>query len=371
MANALARIVHRKAGIGVPNPYLDRAASGQIVERVIEYTGATPAVVMPCPHTADGARLDVSSHGLFVADIIKDIAPGAEVWVYRVLGNDGVGDLHTIAAAVKAAIADATTEDGQKPLILNLSLGFGPQLALLDKLLSDPKLTKGDLAAWQKAVDEMQPPASATAEEQQLEQNQIVVQRDGRYSFVRGLELIDHVFAATGGRTNVLAVAATGNDSKDGTLPFGPRVPAAIDSVLAAAAFQPPAGEGGDWDRVGYSNNDALFPGNDGIGAYGGKVVSESGVPLSRNGLIGLYAGDTIPEYLPGKAPAARAEPAANDTGWAMWSGSSFAAPIAAGFAACLWSEKMRQAGASCSAGEIFELVLRSRPSLPFRQKRH
>ena len=46
--------------------------------------------------------------------------------------------------------------------------------------------------------------------------------------------------------------------------------------------------------------------------------------------LVGLYASENVP---PGSTTV-------NDAGWAAWSGTSFAAPVAVGFAAALWSEQ-------------------------------
>jgi Subtilase family len=68
--------------------------------------------------SADGERyLDFDAgHGTFIGGIIKQIAPGAEIKVYRALDSDGMGT----EVGVAAAMIQAVNEDAE---ILNLSLG--------------------------------------------------------------------------------------------------------------------------------------------------------------------------------------------------------------------------------------------------------
>jgi hypothetical protein len=129
---------------GVVNPRLDDAAEGRIVppERIHDYVSGAPPTVpcvhLLCDHTIE-PPYELSSHGLFIADIVNDIAPEAELSVYRVLTDDGACDLMTLARAVQDAVAEA---DGA-PLILNLSLGFAPSLPLVEAFLKQaPQIVK-------------------------------------------------------------------------------------------------------------------------------------------------------------------------------------------------------------------------------------
>lgn len=58
-----------------------------------------------------------SGHGTFVAGAVKLVAPGSELWAYRVLDTLGRGDGYTLALAVARAV-----DDGCK--VINLSLGL-------------------------------------------------------------------------------------------------------------------------------------------------------------------------------------------------------------------------------------------------------
>jgi subtilisin family serine protease len=146
-----------------------------------------------------------------------------------------------------------------------------------------------------------------------------------------------------------LLVAAAGNDSCNDRARLGPRLPAALDGALAVSAFVRDARNGSAMQIADYSNDDDCLPHNDGIGAFGGNVrqaVLAHGAAAAAGGqvqqyaetdraqeLVGLYVGDAYPADRPHSAPAE------NTTGWAGWAGTSFATPVAAGFAACLWSE--------------------------------
>lgn len=190
---------------------------------------------------------------------------------------------------------------------------------------------------------------------------------NGQFHFTGALEILDHVFAPSRRHNGALAVAAAGNDSdlEQSELHFGPRVPAAIEGVVAVAAYA--RDQHGNWEQepVDYSNNDGLFPKNDGVGAFGGRLTKKE--RKSSRGLYGPYVSDTVPAYIQGTgAETPGAEP--NETGWAMWSGTSFATAVASGFAACLWSE-----APALWADEIFRHVVydangQERKFLPFYQ---
>jgi subtilisin family serine protease len=147
---------------------------------------------------------------------------------------------------------------------------------------------------------------------------------------------------------SVLAVAAAGNDSWGDGDRFTPRLPAAVEGVLAVSAV---AGDG--LQASSYSNVDDFFTNNDGLAAFGGEVevlASDGQVyTTTGNALVGLYSGSDFP-----------GNPQGNTSGLAEWSGTSFATPIAAGIAACTWSEDPTK-----SAAEIRTALLNIANSNP------
>lgn len=63
-----------------------------------------------------------AAHGTFVAGLIEEVAPAAEVVMYKVFDSDGVGSEVDVAQAMVQAVRDGF--DAGKPVILNLSLGM-------------------------------------------------------------------------------------------------------------------------------------------------------------------------------------------------------------------------------------------------------
>ncbi len=109
-----------------------------------------------------------------------------------------------------------------------------------------------------------------------------------------------------------------------------PRLPARFDSVLGVAATV------GDAQPAPYSNlGDDLVLG-DHLATFGGGVTD--GLE-PRDGVIGVYSGD----FASGRP---------NDTGWAYWSGTSFATAIVSGIAANFWAVR-RQQNPEAHAAEI------------------
>jgi hypothetical protein len=130
---------------------------------------------------------------------------------------------------------------------------------------------------------------------------------------------------------NCLIVAAAGNDSvfrgSDRVPRWGPRIPARYDTVLGVAAdtIRPAA-------AARYSNRGEIPAAvvRDAVATLGGDLAADGVRPLG--GVIGVYTAAQFPPLFP------PAPPAANTTGWAEWSGTSFATPIMSGIGANLWA---------------------------------
>jgi hypothetical protein len=261
----------------------------------------------------DGYRM--SDHGLFIADLINDIAPTAELSVYRVLTDWGDTHLDTLEAAVEDAILRA---EGA-PLLLNFSMGLGPELAMTATLLNQTEAILLNAQNWAGQVVAQAPSQASRRPDLDL-QNLLALGL---------LNEIDHRFGGwfetindsldVNGLDNVLAVAAAGNDScRPGRL-FGPRLPAAIEGIVGVSATRR------DGSLAHFSNANDIFGPNDGTAAFGGEAEGSR----SGDGLIGLYVSDELP---PGVAGG-------NTHGRAMWAGTSFATPIVTAVAARLWAE--------------------------------
>src|SRR5581483_3704002 len=91
-----------------------------------------------------------------------------------------------------------------------------------------------------------------------------------------------------------------------------------------------------------YSNDDD-FPGtrDDGISAFGGNIDPGTGLS-THEGVTGLFVSRSFPSGT------------LNTTGWARWSGTSFATPFITGLAACVWAEDN-----GLSAQELLERIVK------------
>jgi hypothetical protein len=249
----------------------------------------------------DAYRMD--DHGLFVSDVVRQLAPRAEIWVYRVLDDYGHGNLIRVAEAIQDAI-NRREQDG-RPMILNLSLGFGGPMEIIEELekqaqpggppegalkaFSNPSAWTKDTLAIQRGLN-----GDTAAAFRGLSSDKLAALR---------------LFFNFRRVTSVLAVAASGNDSCRPTIIAGPKLPAVAEGVLGIGSYLK-AGT-----QSTFSNDDDLEDPDDGVGAFGEDVVG----PYTRS------------KYPDGTS---------NTSGLAMWSGTSFATPVSSALAACLISEK-------------------------------
>jgi hypothetical protein len=329
-------------------------AAGDIKDYVTEFSSAPDT--LPCRHRSCECRIedpvDMADHGLFVADVIKDIAPAATVRVYRVLSDMGMGEVDTIALAVEKEIAEASTHNN--PVILNLSLGFGPQMRMMIDLLSDPTSAFdsgddwicGQMSGIWRGHDEDDPTI------RDLQDKGLLERMDGRFKFRGALAHLQWLLSPESLPPNVIIVGAAGNDSC-GDRKAPPRLPAAIEGILGVSALD------GDFALAHYSNLDDIdVTIDDGVGAYGGTA---NGAGQTTDGIVGLYVS--------GQLPAGSGN--ANQFGWAMWAGTSFAAPIVSGFVACLWSEMRARAVANgtTAPGSSDVLARTPRDRIELRQR--
>ncbi|MCC6188969.1 MAG: S8/S53 family peptidase [Anaerolineales bacterium] len=223
----------------------------------------------------------MSDHGLFAAGIIHSVVPQATLHLYEVLNPYGVGDLESIAAGLWQALQQPRSGK----LVVNCSLVFSVPLeghrdaGCLDRV----RQHSGLLERWSAPIEAL-------------------------CLWLKGYD--------------VPLVAAAGNDAvRNNGNPSGnrpsARYPAAFDSVIGVGAL--PRGSGGPGGVVAASySNLADRPQKTGYATLGGEAGE-------ANGILGLYIGP-FPDGRP------------NDTKWAWWAGTSFAAPIITGLVAGMLS---------------------------------
>lgn len=289
-----------------------------------DWTRFSPAPDVPAP------RSDVTpDHGLFVAGVIHSVAPHAEIQLLHILDDQGAGHTDLLLRALDRCVAIARS--GRR-LVVNLSLF----------LMIPP-----DDEIWAYWFGDIKEFAAA--------------------DLPRLTEMLDALDEAVEGRITLLldagavVVAAAGNDAFFYHHHAQPRLPADYDTVLCVVAA----------DRNGriaaYSNRgDVPFSGNC-VATYGGQGRLQGGVPVvppgpePRDGIAGIYTQRTM------DSPLGTQE---NTTGWAYWSGTSFATPLISGIAANLLArhERVRRADprrAHLTPREVMAAILAMAPVTP------
>lgn len=261
----------------------------------------------------------MNDHGVFIAGIIRDIAPGAQVECIRVLNDYCVGDTTTLINAL-SLIQSRLLPGGDlqnTPVVVNMSLTATPS----EEGLAGLGFTDVSIA-----------PARI------------------------GLLLL----MQTLGQQGVVFAASSGNGSGPHdkiTNPPGervqPRFPAAFAYPLPGAVLAYPDLPAmipvGAVDSLGAAASYSNYPGPLGIGTYGG-VIPQPGkydpVTGTQAQLIdapcGIYTSalypalskhDLLPIHSPAPVSYPEYEPSPAVT-WAYWSGTSFATPVISALAA-------------------------------------
>jgi hypothetical protein len=335
-------VLDATAGGGPPLPpdYLRNVMAGQNGE---------PAAADPAD-PAHNALVDIADHGLFATGIVHDVAPRAQIRLIRVLNDHGAGDSQVLIATLAALLGDEKLRPGpERRLIVNLSLAvdlppgidllrfwypaaYGTLKARLARGLAQTTNPAPDVATLLAAL----PPPGP----------QLLQMLD-----LLHLDLKETVAALRD--QGALVVAAAGNENRPPAQPGQTRPPpvqpvslpaphpppepcwpARFDQVLGVAAVQ------GNQTAATYSNRGDVVTLENGLGVYGGEArplapgeppriplpPTRRGRPLVADAVRGLYSAA---ELAAGK----------NETGWALWAGTSFAAPVITGLAADLWAE--------------------------------
>ncbi|MCS6846642.1 MAG: S8/S53 family peptidase [Anaerolineae bacterium] len=228
-------------------------------------------------YAAHHPAYDMSDHGLFIAGIIRQIAPQARIHLVQVLNEYGVGTLASIAAGFARVARSLQNGKPASPVIVNCSF----TLALpLPGEAGNPRRPGHPIAMLDQAMAKLIGTAEYLAS----------VRRLFRALAPFGLDA-----------AQCIVVAAAGNDSSPEAIRPA-RFPAQADFVLGVGALARPTNGGLSpaQPRAPYSNL-ADKPQSDGLMVLGD--------------LEGVFT-----QRFPGNAP--------NPFGFARWAGTSFATGV-------------------------------------------
>ncbi|MBV9600085.1 MAG: S8/S53 family peptidase [Chloroflexi bacterium] len=306
---------------GLPPSPLEQARIGTL--QTLERNGGIRPIEPAHP-------FDISDHGLFVASIAYAVAPWAPLQLVRVLNNFGVGSLHSLTVGLLGLLKAKGASDR---LIINLSLGilpaleqlasiwFGLPVAGLPGCPEDPSLQ-----FIVRQGSDVQEPVPAAKLRELIDDGDATIKDSLDLVQAPVRRLMELLLAQ-----NCLIVAAAGNDSMfrgvERNPRWSPRIPALYDTTLGVAATSVHATQPARYSNQGETPSELA---RDAVSTLGGDVDVDGITPQS--GVIGIYAAERFPPLLP------PAEPLVNRSGWAQWSGTSFATPLMAGIAANTWA---------------------------------
>lgn len=261
----------------------------------------------------------ISDHGLFIAGIVRDIVPDANIECIRVLNDLCVGDMQTLLGAltkIQNRVLSTNPDTNQpgdlfgKPVAINLSLVIPTDVQAQNSGITLSTIQAGS-------------PTSGFAN---------VLSEPLRQSL--------QALADAG----VVIVASAGNEGDGREMPAGMLRPKAlypaslsdsIENVIAVGAVT----------KNGAASSYSCYPGLHGIGAWGGElpnpdlgevVPPHAGDPGSDNpqvtfndAPISIYSSVLYPPLsdVPAVPPEQYYTPP-NQSGWAYWIGTSFATPM-------------------------------------------
>lgn len=232
-------------------------------------------------------------HGLFVAGIIRDIAPRARIRLVRILNDYGCCDLYNLFAAL-TDLEQELVSGAIRRLVINLSLAIMPDMRRLPYIwFEDRTWSSTQLNGALRLLSQLE----------------------------EGLRLLFESLYAHG----TLIVAAAGNDStgvnKQGKRPRPPRAPARYPSTMSVTSVN------SQHEAAQYANAASIAPLDAGIATFGGDSYGFTNADGLPDAIRGVY----IAPIFPGGEP--------NSSGWADWSGTSFATPIISALGAHLLAQ--------------------------------
>jgi hypothetical protein len=266
---------------------------------VIYQPGIIPLSLQEHPYT-------MASHGLFVAGIIRSLAPQAKLRLIQVLNDDAGGSVESIANGL--ALVDRPGRS--VPLVVNCSF------TLRIPRLGDPPPPE-PLGLSQEEIDELS-------------------------------QLMHDLFIQLSLAPNTVIVGAAGNDSGGGTRLLA-RYPAAYQGIAGVSALAPVDNHLSTLDPLTIYSNQADDPPDEGFAAFGGTVIGNPPFTADpNNGILGVFLED-----LPADIPNVGVVLTPNASGWVRWAGTSFSAPIVSAVLANLISSSFSPLAALVELAQI------------------
>ncbi len=232
-------------------------------------------------------------HGLFVSGIIRDLAPRTHIRLVRILNDFGGSDLYSLFAILTDLERELISGTIRR-LVINLSLTIMPDIRRLPYLwFQDRQWPTSQLIGAQRALTQIED----------------------------GLRLLFDSLYANG----ALIVAAAGNDSilalQNDLPPRPPRAPARYESTLGVTSIN------SNFSPSNFANAANLPSYEAGVATLGGDgpgMLDKHGLP---DAVRGVFIAPTFPS---GEL---------NSSGWADWSGTSFATPMMSALGAHLMAQ--------------------------------
>ncbi len=273
----------------------------------------------------NGGGFRMADHGLFIAGIVRDIAPDAHVECIRALNDFCAGESTAFVKALESVEnrmllvnPDDNNKQGdlyQKQVVINLSCVIPPDDVLIAQGITNPSILRAEI-----------------------------------YQPIKDLVNLGALF-----------VASAGNEGDTRYQPANPthKRPDALYPAQFAyngVAGKSPLGNSmipvGAVDKHGKPTTYSCYPGNLGIATYGGDVPKhfkqdESGCFTEAediDALIGIYTSLSYPALL--LEDCRPTYPIPNAHAWAYWSGTSFATPIITGLVARILQYRLENPGA-------------------------
>jgi hypothetical protein len=258
------------------------------------------------PYAVGNHEYDSSDHGLFIAGIVHMIAPEAQIHVIEVMNEFGVGTF------------------------LNFANGFHKMLSIHKEL--NPKSEK-KLGSMCHAIVNCSFTLSIPIDGHETSADKGLLECIKRHPNLFNQQLEGLSDALTDSlATGAIVVGAAGNDSTAQQPRKKARYPAKYKQVVGIGALKR------DGNPADYSNEDD-DPDWDGVYTFGGNYARGAASKSStegkkcgdgEEGLISIFTGNLNIE-IDGTPTAYPPEFFINPSGYAEWSGTSFATPVLAG----------------------------------------